>query len=363
MQTKQKAKGSWAVRFFILLLGVVLGVLFFWLLSFIEGDIGQIKQPDRNVVRQQYVESSLDRQAVELGREIDAIKREIQSLTEQQRLLSSSTSSLQNTISQLLTIQRESLAKNVEFSEKSNQTLLDSQAAFLDNQQKFQMYNRDISELTATLRQKEDIHAELVKNIREKEAEADKEFRGVYQKYRFRVAVLKLFFLVPVFVAASFLFLKFRSGPYWALVWAAFLASFIKMAMVAHEYFPGEYFKYIALLVIIGVVLRFLVYLIRMIVAPKTELLLKQYQQHYDKCLCPVCGKPIRSGPLRFIGALGKKTQVLAGQTAAAVQQEPYTCPSCGTDLYHKCTACGNVRHTLLPYCERCGDAVSKPDA
>jgi predicted RNA-binding Zn-ribbon protein involved in translation (DUF1610 family) len=354
MDTKQKTKGSWGVRFFILLLGIVLGVLFFWLLSFIEGDIGQIKQPDHHAVRQTYIEPSLDRQAVELGREIDAIKREMQTLTEQQRLLSSSTSSLQNTISQLLTIQKESLAKNVEFSEKSKQTLQDSQAAFLDNQQKYQAYNRDISELTAALRQKEDIHAELVTTIREKEVEADKEFREVYQKYRFRVAVLKLSFLVPVFVAASFLFLKFRSGPYWALVWAAFLASFVKMAMVAHEYFPSRYFKYVALLVIIGIVLRFLITLIKMIISPKTELLIKQYQQHYDKCLCPVCGKPIRSGPLRFIGALGKKAQVAAG----AAQQEPYTCPSCGTGLYGKCSACGTVRHTLLPYCEHCGDAT-----
>jgi hypothetical protein len=120
MQTKQKAKGSWGVRFFILLLGIVLGILFYWLLSFIEGDIGQIKQPDPDGVRQKYIEPSLDRQAVELGREIDAIKREMQTLTEQQRLLSSSTSSLQNTISQLLTIQKESLAKKWEFPKKAS---------------------------------------------------------------------------------------------------------------------------------------------------------------------------------------------------------------------------------------------------
>lgn len=356
MQTKQKAKGSWGVRFFIAVLGVVLGILFFWLLSFIEGDIGQIERPARDAVRKTFVEAAMDRQAETLKKEIETLNRKIQTLTEQQRLLSSNTSSLQNTISQLLTIQTESLAKNEVFSEKSKQTLQESQAAFLENQQKYQSYNQDIADLTAVLRDKEDAHADVVKRIREKEVEANEAYGELYKKYQLRVAVLKLSFLIPVFVAAAFLFLKFRTSPYWAMVWAVFLASFIKVAMVAHEYFPSRYFKYIALSVIIAIVVRFLVYLIKMIIAPKTELLIKQYQQYYDKCLCPVCSKPIRSGPLRFIGALGKKAQVLAGQSAAAAQQEPYTCPSCGTGLYHKCGACGHVRHTLLPYCEHCGD-------
>jgi predicted RNA-binding Zn-ribbon protein involved in translation (DUF1610 family) len=149
--------------------------------------------------------------------------------------------------------------------------------------------------------------------------------------------------------------MKFRTGAYWPLVWAAFLAVFVKIALVAHEYFPSKYFKYIALLVVIGIVVRFLVYLIRMIVAPKKDLLIKQYQQHYDKCICPVCSKPIRTGPLRYIGGLHRKARVLAGQGAPSVEQEAYTCPSCGTNLYDKCDKCGGIRHALLPYCEHCG--------
>ena len=359
MESKRKAKGSWGVRFFILLLGIVLGVLFFWLLSFIEGDIGRIKRPDYDQVRHQFVEVSLDVEASSLKSEIETLNRKIQTLNEQQRLLGNSTSSLQNTISQLLSIQKESLAKNVQFSEKSKQTLQESQAAFLENQQTYQQYNRDITELTALLRQQEDARAEVVNRINDGAAQADKAYQVLYRKYQFKVAVLKLCFLVPVFVAVSFLFLKFRTSPYWALVWAVFLAAFVKVAFVVHEYFPTQYFKYIALLVVIGIVLRFLVYLIKMIVAPKKDLLLKQYQQHYDKCICPICSKPIRTGPLRFIGALGKKARVLAGQTAQLTLQEAYTCPSCGTTLYDTCEKCSTVRHTLLPYCEHCGNEKS----
>lgn len=359
MDTKQKTKGSWGVRFFVLLLGVVLGVLFFWLLSFIEGDIGTMAGPDREAVRRRFVEASLDTRREGLSREIETLDRKIKTLSEQQHFLSSSTDGLQNTITQLLAIQKESLVKNVEFSEKSKQTLQESQSAFLENQQKFQQYNREIAELTALQRQQEDARVELAEVIRAREIEADQEFRSLYKTFQFKVAAMKLAFLVPVFVASSFLFLRFRAGAYWPLVWAIFLASFLKAAMVAHDYFPRQYFKYIALLVVIGIVVRFLVYLIRMIVAPKKELLLKQYQQHYDKCICPVCSKPIRSGPLRFLGALGRKARVMAGPSAGAASQEPYTCPACGTGLYGTCRACGQVRHTLLPYCEHCGDAAA----
>jgi hypothetical protein len=148
--------------------------------------------------------------------------------------------------------------------------------------------------------------------------------------------------------------MKFRSGAYWPLVWAAFIAAFLKIAVVAHKYFPTNYFKYIAILVILAIVLRLLVYLIKMITAPKKDLLIKQYQQYYDKHLCPVCTKPIKTGPLRFTGPK-KKAAVLAPTGTEAFEQQPYTCPSCGTNLYDKCGSCGKIRHTLLPYCEHCG--------
>ena len=354
METKQKAKGSWGVRFFIVVLGVILGLLFFWLLSFVEGDIGTMKGPDWNVIRRQYVTKELDERQKSLSKEAESLKRKIQTQTEQQRLLSSSTDNLQNTMNQLLSIQKESLAKNVEFSEKSIQTLQESQAAFLENQQKYQQYNKDITELTQLQRGKEDVLADVKETINTKEQEARSEYKLLNEKHRFKVAILKLAFLVPVFLAMSFVFMKYRTSPYWPLVWAGFIAVFIKVALVAHEYFPTDYFKYIALLVIIAIVLRILIYLIRLIVAPKKDLLIKQYQQHYDKCICPVCSKPIRTGPLRYIGALHKKARILAGETIPA-KQEAYTCPSCGTGLYDKCGQCGNTRHTLLPYCEHCG--------
>lgn len=354
MEIKHKAKGSWGVRFFIAVLGVVLGVLFFWLLNFVEHDIDSIQGPDWSSIRRQYVSEELDRQQTSLGKEAAVLKRQVEMETEKQRLLKSSTDNLQDTINQLLSIQQQMTDNHQAIPAENAQTLQKSQVTFLENQQKFQDYNKTITELTRQQQDKEQALAEVTDTIRTREEQAREEYVPLSAKHRFKVNVLKMTFLVSVFLVVSFFFMKFRTSAWWPLVWSAFIAAFIKLALVAHECFPTEYFKYVALLVIIVIVVRILVYLIRLIVAPKKDLLIKQYQQHYDKCICPVCSKPIRTGPLRYIGAFHKKARTLA-QAGDAAELQPYTCPSCGTQLYDKCGQCGAVRHTLLPYCEHCG--------
>src|SRR5210317_181679 len=109
METKRKAKGSWGVRFFIVVLGIILGFLFYWLLSFIEGDIGRIQGPDRHLVRRRYISEELDSQKNDLEKEVRLLKRQIDTLHEQKSNLADNTSNLRNTINQLLSIQKESL--------------------------------------------------------------------------------------------------------------------------------------------------------------------------------------------------------------------------------------------------------------
>jgi hypothetical protein len=115
----------------------------------------------------------------------------------------------------------------------------------------------------------------------------------------------------------AWLFTKKRTGTYWPIVYAAFIAAFVRISLVVHEYFPKKYFKYIALLVIIMIVLRLLVYLTKRLVSPKKDWILKQYQEAYDKNVCPICGKPVRIGPLRY-AAVSKHRGLLllAGQGA-----------------------------------------------
>lgn len=355
METKPKTKGSWAVRFFILLLGIVLGILLYSLLSFVESDIGTMPGPQYDQVRREFIPESMDQKRDSLSKDLLFTQKELQSQTELQRLLQDSTASLQNTISQLLTLQKESLEKNVEFTEQSRKTLQESQSVFLDNQKKYQETNQQISQLKQQQWNLETELAQVNEQIQKKEQEAQKQMDKLWQRHRLKMAALKLSFLLPVFLVISFFFLKYRTSAWWPLVWAAFLAAFVKIAFVAHEYFPSRFFKYIAILVLLAIVLRMLVYLIKMIISPKKDLLIRQYQEHYDKYLCPICSKPIRIGPLRYLGGLKKKHTLPAPSGAEITAQEPYTCPSCGTNLYDKCEKCGRIRHTLLPHCEHCG--------
>ncbi len=354
-KTKQKAKGSWGVRFFIIILGISLGLLFYWVLSFVEHDLGRLEGPDRDAVRRQYVAQSLDDRKEALEKDIARFNRKIQTLDEQLTNLKKDTGTLQNTLNQLLSIQAQSIEKGVEIPEKSRQTLQEAQSAFLDNQTRNQQFNKQISDLTLARQEKQAELTDLAEQIKTLEEDFFKELNKLEKKHKWKVAAIKLAVLLPVLLVASFLFMKYRTGDYWPLVWAVFVASFIKVVVIAHRYMPPLYFKYIVVLVLLAVVLRLLIYLIKMIIAPKKDLLIKQYQQLYDKCLCPVCSKPIRTGPLRYIGGMKKKSPIQVGGSESLAVQQSYTCPSCGTGLYHKCDNCGSIRHTLLPYCEHCG--------
>lgn len=360
MESKHKTKGTWGVRFFIFVLSVALGVLMYWLLSFIEQDIGNLKGPDRQQVREKYVEASLDTHKKILDKDINHLSTNIQTLDEQLGNLKKSTDGLQNTINQLLAIQRQSIEKGISFPQKSDQTLNETQSTFLDNQNKDQLLNKQISELTLQRQAKQQELTELTDKIKLLESGFFREYNRLLDKHRWKVAAIKLTFLLPVFLVFSVVFMKYRTSSYCPLVWAAFISSFIKIAVVVHKYFPQPYFKYITILLVIAIVLRLLFYMIKMVIAPKKDLLIKQCQQSYDKCLCPVCSKPIRTGPLQYVGGLSKKTLLQVSSSADISDQQPYSCPSCGSKLYHKCQSCGNVRHSLLPYCQHCGSEYKK---
>ena len=125
-----------------------------------------------------------------------------------------------------------------------------------------------------------------------------------------------------------------------------------------HEYFPSRYFKYIITIALIIVVVRLLVYVIRQILHPKRDALLKQYREAYERFLCPVCEYPIRTGPRKWLYWTRRTVHKVLLQPGAGAAQDAYTCPSCGNSLFRPCAACGNIRHTMLPHCEHCGAAI-----
>lgn len=355
MSDNKKIKGTWVQRFFIIFLSLVLGTLLFWLLGFVTEDIGSLRGPDFSKVRAKYVDAELVKKQKSLKETLNGIKTDIKNQQEQRTILKDGTNNLQNTINQLLSIQRQSIEKDLDFPAENQQTLVESQTLFLENQRQYQALNRQVGELTKQQHQLEKELGSLSKQIDKQHNLAQKEHSGLMSKHRLKVAALKLSVLIPIFLISAWFFMKKRSKTYGPIIYAMFIAVFLKISLVAHEYFPRKYFKYIAILVIIGIVLKLLVYLLKRVISPKKTWLIKQYQEAYDKSLCPICSKPIRIGPLRYaIGGKGKGL-VLAGQGIEATKQQVYTCPSCGTELYEKCNKCSDIRHSLLPFCEHCG--------
>jgi predicted RNA-binding Zn-ribbon protein involved in translation (DUF1610 family) len=356
MNKNAKVKGTWIQRFFIIFFSLVLGVLLFWLLGFITKDTGSLPGPDLSKVEAKYIDPEVVGKHNSLKENLDGIRKNIQNQQEQQRVLQDSSDNLQETINQLLSIQRQSIEKNFDFPEENKQTLVESQKLFLENQRKYQHLSRGIGELTIE-QQKLDRELTLVsKQIESQRVLARKEYNGLMSKHRWKVAALKLAVMLPVLLIAAWFFQKKRSGNYGPIVYSAFIAVFVQISLVVHEYFPRRYFKYIAILVVIGIVLKLLVYLLKRIVSPQKAWLIKQYQEAYDRNICPICGKPIRIGPLRYAARTGRRALVWAAQGSESDEQQIYTCPSCGTELYGKCEKCSDVRHSLLPFCEHCGN-------
>jgi hypothetical protein len=356
MSNNKRFKGTWLQQFFIIVLGLILGVLLFWLLGFVTRDIGSLRGPDFSKVRAKYVGDQLVKRQNSLKEELDIISKNIRNKQEQQRILKDSTDSLQNTINQLLSIQNQNIERNRDLSGQQQQTIAESQAMFLENQKQYQALNREIAELTGQQRQLKKDLASVSKETRRQTVTARAEYDDLMSKHRLKVAALKLAVMIPIFLISAWFFIRKRSGTYGPIIYAAFIAVFIRISLVVHEYFPKKYFKYVALIVIIAIVLRLLVYLIKRIVSPKTGSIIKQHQEAYDKGICPICGKPIRIGPLRYMVGGKHKGLVLAGQGGQACEQQLYTCPACGTELYEKCDKCSDIRHSLLPFCEHCGN-------
>ncbi len=358
----KKNKGPWSHRLLIGILTVVMTILCIWLLGFVVDDIGNLPGPDYETIRSQLLDPALVEEQESVADEIAKVERKIKSQSSRQQLLRDSTSNSQKTMNQLLEFQRLSLQKNVTPSTEEQEAMAESQRSFLANQKQYQALNQTIGQLKDKLGQLENKKRSLESKIRKQEEPVRKRMQTLYAQHAFKTAVMKLAFLLPLLFVAVWLFLKYRGGIYAQLIYAFGIAVAWKVSWVMHQHFPSPYFHYILVIAALAVVIRVLVYLLRMIAFPKIDWLLRQYREAYEFFLCPICTYPIRRGPLayRFWNRRSiKKMLIPAGDTSA--EETPYTCPVCTTQLYENCASCSKIRPSLLPACPQCGQ-VSQPD-
>jgi hypothetical protein len=350
-----RTKGPWTQRILVTLLTIASTVLLYWLLDFATGDIGSTPGPDWT----EYERVNLDPQAVkeqqDLTGQAEDIQQQIEGRHQRQELLRRSTDASRETMNQLLEIQRLALQKSVKPSEAEQAALADSQQLFLQNQRAFQGLNDEIVGLSERAAQVQTRIGRQSKVVEDRRVPMRAEFDRLARRHELRMAALKLAFLLPLLAAAAYAFLRWRAASMAPLVYAAGIAVLAKVAEVVHEYFPSRYFKYVALLAVLAVVVKLLVALLRAAARPGRDWLLKRYREAYEQFRCPRCDFPIRRGPLRFLLRTRRGGVNLGSAPTGEADPGPYTCPACGVAVYEECGACHAVRPSLLPWCDRCG--------
>ena len=353
---KQKsARGAWGVRLLIRIFSVVFGILFFWLLGFVVLDIESIPGPDYHEIEKKHVSAELVDGKEKTEAKIADLERDIENNRARQLETADKSKNLQTTINQLLELQKLSIEKETSLSQAEKDEISASLKSFLAAQADYQRLNQDIAALTAGRQTLGDELRRIEHDISEQQKPAKKEYDALAESHRLWLAFYQLAILLPLLLIFGYLLVSRRGGIYFPLLLGVGGATLLKAALVMHEYFPSRYFKYVLIAALLAVVARLLVYLIRSVAFPKRAWLARQYREAYERFLCPICEYPIRTGPRKYLYWTRRTIHKILPQGGLTEADQPYTCPSCGTTLFEPCTACGKIRHSLLPNCEHCG--------
>jgi hypothetical protein len=355
MRAAPNVRGPILHRIALALLAAALFAVSYWFVDFAVDDLGSLPGPNAEAFERGRLDAALPAAVKDLDRRIEEADRRIQSQRERQDLLRRGTENAQQTMAQLLAVQKLGLEKGVRPTEAEQSALAESERQFLDSQRRFQEINEDLARVTEERRALELQRTEARERLERAREPIQAEFRGVERRHDLRIAALKLAFLVPLLAAALWLLVRRRTGGYAVIAYAAGTAVLVKTAEVVHAYFPSRLFKYVLLGAVAVAVVKLMVHLVRMRIAPRPDWLLARYREAYGRFECPSCEYPIRRGPHRWRVAGVKGAAAPPAPAAPGDEDAPYTCPACGERLYAPCPACGEVRPALLPYCDRCG--------
>lgn len=358
---ENKTRGTRGIRFLIHLFTASLGILIFWLLGFLIRDIESIQGPNYAQIEYTHVDQSIMKKREHLETQIVETERLITGKREEQRLAGDSSRNLQQTINQLLDLQKLSIEKAITLSEAEKENLSVSLKHFFESQKRYQELNKNIADLTSQKLRRDHEKRKIDHQIDEQKRPARKEFERLAESHRLHLALYKLSILVPLLLIAGYLLIRKRRSIYFPFLLAFGAATLLKVGFVIHEYLPIRYFKYILTATLMIVAARLLVSLIRIKAFPKAGWLMKQYREAYERFLCPVCDYPIRIGPRKFLYWTRTTVHKILPQREFTGKDEAYTCPSCGTGLFEQCPSCQQIRHSLLVHCEHCGAKKAIP--
>lgn len=177
---------------------------------------------------------------------------------------------------------------------------------------------------------------------------ARKGFESAYKTIELRVFVYRLLFILPLLVAASYLFVKHRKKSYWPFVWGFILFSAFAFFVELVPYLPsyGGYVRYtvgVALTLVIG---KYAIAALQKYMEQQRELEKQPDSQRkkeiaydlaltrIDKAICPSCERPIK--------------------------EKDNFCQHCGIEIFESCTACSSRKIAFSKFCFHCGHKSEK---
>lgn len=355
----RRARGTFWMRAGILLLAVLFGVLVYWSVGFLLDDIKVFKMPDREAFFESHLDHSLSQRLDVLEMQLRDLDNKHELLTQQRGFIKDSSSSLQVIVDNLFKLKNrdQELIRTDQFAQVL--AALDKIIAIQDS------YKTTADEYLETTNAKHEIQKEIAaikKRIERNRNAVNKMYSDRVRRQQIKSTIFRMLFLLPLVLISTLVFVKKRGSIYRMIYVSSALAIYIKTAMVIHERFPSRYFKYILTVCLLCVVGWGFGWVIRRLVRPKLDTLLKQYRQSYERFLCPVCEYPIRRGPrkhLYWTRRTVNKTALISDVSACDEDDKPYACPACGTQIFEVCESCGDLRHSLLPNCEKCGAVKS----
>ena len=199
--------GPWLHHFLVYVFTGVFTLLAYWLLGFIIDDIGNWPGPQYNEVEERLLDRSLVEQSQLLKRKSADIERQMREQKGRQEILRDSTTNSQNTMNQLLELQKLALQKNVTTTAEELKALAESEELFLSNQRQYQRLNEEIATLNGQLRSVHELTRELEESLGSKRGPIQQEYDALVQKHNLKIAVAKLAAIAPFLLLAFLLFL------------------------------------------------------------------------------------------------------------------------------------------------------------
>ncbi|MEM9367394.1 MAG: hypothetical protein AAGD07_15495 [Planctomycetota bacterium] len=354
-------RGPLGHRFLIWLFAALVSWLAFWLLGYVTRDIDRIEGPSYETEVLAKVPSDLVERSDQLTVELVETKNQIDALTKQRTVLQQTVTNSQQTINQLLELQKLSIENATSLSEEQQIALSDNLQAFLDRQAQSQEMGAQLETLTRKRQSLQENESELKEEQRQARVPLEDAYYEQVEAHQWRLAAYKLGLLVPFLLIIAVPLWRAMGTPFAPLSYAFAAALGGRVILVMHEHFPDEVFRYLLIGTALLVATWILYKLLRSLTRPSRQWLLKQSRDAYAQFVCPICEFPIRRGPMRFTSWTRKtlkKSLALTRAEDAAQGDEPYTCPCCSTRLFETCSACNKTRASLLPACDKCGDVV-----